>query len=216
MTTAKKAQEDAEFVLSAQARLNDAVIRYFASYGICVNKSDMKEMCEEEPHKKIFDGLSKEIDVIMENFKLYNDMSTISSARKEKIMLTIYKIEETLQEHYGKVVGLINALAKVQDANALKPSVSPVPLLKPLLALAALSAAASFAASGIAELVGFLLFIFSATTIAILEIRSKTKLKKTTAAIQNKIAEANKEFDRVVVREITPRSKMPVYEIINS
>ncbi|WP_144028137.1 hypothetical protein [Paraburkholderia caledonica] len=190
----KREQANEEFLEKLHGRATGALLQYFFSHGVCVDKSELNKAAQLAEHHAVFAELDSQLAQVNEAMKLLNDIGTLSLSAKEKAMRAVYHVEARLATRHGQVQGLERAIADLVAANEAaprKPNLWPYAVCGSLFVAGALHVHALAAVGIVIYAIGF---------------GKYQQFKTKRAASDLRIQDANRDLDQVVVREITPRN----------
>ncbi|HKR41800.1 MAG TPA: hypothetical protein VJU59_19370, partial [Paraburkholderia sp.] len=191
----KREQANEEFLEKLHGRTTGALLKYFFSHGICVDKFELNKAAKLPDHQAVFAQLEPQLSQVNEAVKLLNDIGSLSLSAKEKAMRAVYEVEARLAESHGHIQGLESAIATLVTANEAAPQ---KPKLWPYAVWGSLFLVAT-------------VWVHPAIVIALavygVGFTKYRQFRKRKAQSDQRILDANVQFDQVVLSEITPRNE---------
>jgi hypothetical protein len=191
----KREQANEEFLEKLHGRTTGALLQYFFSHGICVDKFELNKAAQLAEHRAVFAELDSQLAQVNEAVKLLNDIGTLSLSAKEKAMRAVYDVEARLAAQHGQVQGLERAIAGFVTANEAAPR---KPKLWPYAVWGSLFVAGALLAHALAA-IGIVIYAIGVV--------KYQQFRKKRAASDMRIQDANRELDQAVISEITPRNE---------
>ena len=191
----KREQANEEFLEKLHGRTTGALLQYFFSHGICVDKFELNKAAKLPDHQAIFAQLDPQLSQVNEAVKLLNDIGSLSLSAKEKAMRAVYEVEARLTESHGRIQGLERAIAVLVTANKAapqKPKLWPYAVWGSVFLVATVSVHPAVVVGIAVYAVGFTKY---------------RQFRKRKAQSDQRIQDANVQYDQVVVTEITPRNE---------
>lgn len=195
----KREQAAQEFVWQVNSRTRAALVDYFVSHGVWVEDDDLETAFKLDAHRSFLNTLSKDLEITAKATRLASDIGSISLAEKEKAMKSVYEVEERCKEAAADRGALSTQAAYLHRLVNAWPA---MPALGVAFALGILGCflifVNLFAAGGLA--------VLFAAGYGLFKVMSFERLKKTLAV---QAANANAEFEALVLLEVTPRPEIP-------
>lgn len=191
----KREQANEEFLAKLHGRTTGALLKYFFSHGVCVDKFELNKAVQLAEHRAVFAELDSQLAQVNEAVNLLNDIGTLSLNAKEKAMRALYDVEASLAARHGQVQGLERAIARLVAAKEAAPR---KPKLWPYVVWGTVFVACALIAHGLAA-IGIVIYAIA--------VGKYQQFKKRRALSDRRIQDANRDLDQVVISEITPRNE---------